>query len=400
MSRIKISKKCLACDSGDIKCVYDLGNAPLTDRYRRSKYESLSEPHFPLRACLCLKCGHLQLMHHVDPEMSYEGYLYRSALTQGISVQFNEYAEIIAKMYHADASIKLLDVGSNDGIFIQACLDHGIDAFGVEPSEILASLCNKSSRPTVRAYFSEDIFTALKDASFPDKYSVISFNNVLANMQDPLRALEIARELLLDEKSSIFIQTGYHPVQFKKGLFDWTYHEHFSYFSINSIAQLALRVGLYIKNYQILPLRGGSIRITLTKEEINLPVPYEYYTEEDHFIGMRIFIDQTRSYIQKRIQELRHENYQIYGFGASHSTGILVHHTGISEHLDCLFDDNVLKHGLFMPGTTLQVFGTEELIRKKGKTAVIILSWQYYDLIASKLLAMGYKGKIINPVII
>ena len=40
--------------------------------------------------------------------------------------------------------IDLLDIGSNDGSFINSCSRNGIDAYGVEPAENLAIACRKT----------------------------------------------------------------------------------------------------------------------------------------------------------------------------------------------------------------------------------------------------------------
>ena len=44
----------------------------------------------------------------------------------------------------------------------------------------------------------------------------------------------------------LVIQTGYYPDQFKKKMFDYIYHEHFSYFSIHSLKFLFKKHNMYI----------------------------------------------------------------------------------------------------------------------------------------------------------
>ena len=41
------------------------------------------------------------------------------------------------------------------------------------------------------------------------------------------------------------------------------------------------------------------------------------------------------------------DNLKIAGFGASHSTTILLHHFGLNKYINLIVDDNPLKHGLF-----------------------------------------------------
>ena len=99
-----------------------------------------------------------------------------------------------------------------------------------------------------------------------------------------------------------------------------------------------------------------------------------------------------------RIIELREKGYKIAGYGASHSTGILVHEFELSSQIDFLFDENNLKFGRYMPGTRLIVEDAKNIYLKKN-IAVIILAWQYFDKIREKLLENGFKGPIIKPVL-
>ena len=95
------------------------------------------------------------------------------------------------------------------------------------------------------------------------RYDVITFNNVLANISSPQECLRLAKSILKNEDSRIIIQTGYHPKQFSSGLFDYIYHEHYSYFNIKSMEILCKKTGLIVEKSEKLSLRGGSIRFYL-----------------------------------------------------------------------------------------------------------------------------------------
>ena len=60
----------------------------------------------------------------------------------------------------------------------------------------------------------------------------------MANIDNPYQALNLAKSLLKSEDSIIAIQTGYHPTLFGKGIFDYIYHEHYSYFNLKSLSSL------------------------------------------------------------------------------------------------------------------------------------------------------------------
>ena len=392
---------CIACNSSDLTFFYEYKSSPLTDIYFADASEALALPRYPLVLGYCNCCRHLQLKHQVDPSLSYSNYSYKSNITVGISQNFQEYAQ---ELYSLNSShiLSLLDVGSNDGSFIQACKDIGMKAVGIEPSAELSTFANQHDRPTINAYFDSLVASKLTLQNQSTLYDYITFNNVLANIPNPSNALATARSLLKNSEAKIVIQTGYHPLQFSKGLFDYVYHEHYSYFSLNSISFLARRVGLTIHSYSISSLRGGTLRVilevdTCTKIPPNLPP--ERFTSLLELYRIEYLINSSRAYLTSTLDTLKAEGLQVVGFGASHSTGILVHTLGLETYIDFLVDQNIDKHGFYMPGTSLQVFDTQSIFKSSSNKVAIILAWQYYDQIRTFLLENGFKGTIIRPIL-
>jgi hypothetical protein len=393
--------KCLCCGSSDLNRVLEYRDSPLTDVYKDSEHASLELKSFPINACLCRQCSHLQLEYQVDPRLSYSDYIYHSSTTQGLPRGFEDYAEYLRTKYPAGSQLTLLDIGSNDGSFLRSCRDLGIRAYGIEPASRLADYSREADLPTACGYFDSEVSQVLEESGFPERYDLVTFNNVLANMANPLEALRLAKSLLANQDSLICVQTGYHPKQFSKGLFDWVYHEHFSYFSLKSISSLAERVGLCIADYSVSELRGGSVRILLSRKNYSHSIDYEYFSEKEHFTGLQIFMRESSRILNSRLNILKEQGYILCGFGASHSTGILVHNFRIANFLEGLYDDNTRKHGLFMPGTNLKVEAPDRLLDiPPDKSACVILAWQYYDNICRRLRSLGYQGKIIKPVLI
>ena len=90
----------------------------------------------------------------------------------------------------------------------------------------------------------------------------------------------------------------------------------------------------------------------------------------------------------------------IFGYGASHSTGTLLHYFQLEQYIDELVDENSIKHNKFMPGTNLQVKNPEIIYNEANKeSVVVILAWQYFEQISNKLRSKGYEGRIIKPVL-
>ena len=398
-----VVRNCLTCDSENLVVVYDLGACPLTDNYISNKEESLNAEAFPLVVCLCKDCGNLQLRYQVSPQLSYGTYHYNSKITLGLDKEFLSYANQLILSATDPSDITVLDVGSNDGSFLLACKENKINAYGIEPSSTQAASANALGLPTLATYFDENTSSIIEhNKIFPKIYDFITFNNVLANLPDPISSLRYAVQLLRPQTGQIVIQSGYHPLQFRRGLFDWTYHEHFSYFSLKSLTKLASQLDMQVQSFQTMPLRGGSFRAMLGFDDSKQPINYEHFTEVESFIGLRKFINSSREYLHELLLNYHNRGFNIIGFGASHSTGVLVHAFGIKSYLSCLLDDNDSKHGLYMPGTSLLVKSPQSELTKDAdlRLVIVVLAWQYYDVIVNRLRNLGFRGPIICPVLL
>lgn len=391
-------RECLCCQSKDLVKVISFPPTPLTDNYRINKKESLEAIKYECEAMFCRTCTHLQLEKQTNQEDTYKSYQYESKVTTGIDKNFSEYAKKIIKKGHNTTELSLLDVGSNDGSFIKACRLYGIRSYGIEPATALCESANKAGLPTHCGFFDGQV-KLKRDSSFPDKYDVITFNNVIANMPSPKQSIEVAKMHLKDENSMICIQTGYHPKQFTKGLFDYIYHEHYSYFNYTSMRALTRACNLEIEEVEYSNLRGGSARFWLTaankKDRIkNNP---ESFSCESDYKRLNELIDKSRIRIEEIIKEKLRQKLTIIGFGASHSTGMLVSKFRLDGYIDKLVDENDNKIGRYMPGTKLRVERPWTTIKKED--VVIVLAWQYYDQIKDKLVAHGVNPKnIVKPI--
>ena len=141
-------------------------------------------------------------------------------------------------------------------------------------------------------------------------------------------------------------------------------------------------------------LEAEDTRSTPPKE-----LPSERFTSLIELNRIEYLINSSRTYLTSTLDKLKAEGLQIFGFGASHSTGILVHTLGLANYIDFLVDHNTDKHGCYMPGTRLQVVDTQKIFNSSSTKVAIILAWQYYDQIRDYLLDNGFSGTIIKPIL-
>jgi hypothetical protein len=161
-----------------------------------------------------------------------------------------------------------------------------------------------------------------------------------------------------------------------------------------------------ITNQEELNIRGGSIRFELSqfqdnKKYIDDAILFERFIGPEDFKNLQSFLALSRDCLKNRLQRETEQGNKVYGYGASHSTGTLVHYFELEEYIDELVDENILKQSKYMPGTKLQVKDPGIIYDKNehDDAVVVILAWQYFDQIAQKLRDNGFRGNIIKPIL-
>ena len=90
----------------------------------------------------CKKCSNSQLSVVVPPEKMFDNYFYLSSTSQ----KFRDHFVDIANELKSDLKLKnssvVVDIGSNDGIFLDPIKNLGMVAIGVEPAKNVAKIAN------------------------------------------------------------------------------------------------------------------------------------------------------------------------------------------------------------------------------------------------------------------
>ena len=93
------------------------------------------------------------------------------------------------------------------------------------------------------------------------------------------------------------------------------------------------------------------------------------------------------------MKSFENKNLNIAGYGAAAKTTTLLNYFGLSDNkmIKIIFDDNVLKQKLYLPGTTIKILSPKNL-NLKELDILIIFAWNYSDVIIQKI----KKNKLIK----
>ena len=154
-----------------------LGLSPLANNLNDKKNDS--NDLYPLDLNFCNQCSNSQLSIVVPPEKMFDNYFYLSSTSK----QFRDHFVDIANELKSDLKLKntsvVVDIGSNDGIFLEPVKNLGINAIGVEPAKNVAKIANSKKLETIPEYFSNK--TVNKITKKHGKVDVVTAFNVFAH---------------------------------------------------------------------------------------------------------------------------------------------------------------------------------------------------------------------------
>lgn len=373
--------ECIACGSSDLVPVLDLNSQPLANSYKSNKNDPEAE--YPLAINRCKCCYHVQLTHQVNPELMFKDYAYVSGTAQTSLEYFNWLVENIITQYGSTPK-NVLDIGCNDGSFLNAWGGTGALTYGVDPAENLHPISSKHHN--VHCGF----FTGKE---FGDKkFDIISCLNAFAHNADQLSLLQNIKSRM-HEDTLLFASIS-QANMIVNGEFDTIYHEHLSFYNIKSARALCHRAGLHLIDVIKHPIHGGSYIFVISKvkdakvyieakilEEENMglydPQTYEEYAEKCYATAYKF---------AQFIQDCHAAKITVVGYGAPAKGNTLMNFA--NEKPDFIIEDNPLKQMLFTPGMSAPIYPPAYLTLNYFETnriAFIPLAWNFYDEIEKKI---------------
>ena len=381
MSDYKILDKCLCCDSTDIEILLDLNNQPLANSYHDNTKEM---DEYPLGVNICNNCYHIQLTHVVNPDLLFKDYLYVSGTTKTLHDNMKWFVDYVLETTIWGKGNSVLDIACNDGTQLDYFKKEGFKTFGIDPAENLHKLSSKNHK-VICDYFNAD--------KFERKFDVITAQNVFAHNSNPKEFLEHCDELMHDE-SVLYIQTS-QAEMILNNQFDTIYHEHVSFFNINSMNELVKRTNLTLTDVIKTPVHGISYLFRFTKNtfEGRRKVFNEIEVERQRGLLSKKTYDEYKTNITKLVSDFKElirkskrEGFELIGYGAAAKGMTFLNFADVE--LDYILDDNKLKHHLYTPGANVPIKpnGFLEQYKESDKILFIPLAWNFYDEIQERIL--------------
>jgi hypothetical protein len=398
---------CRFCGTPLDLTVVDLGMSPLCESFLRADQTRHMEPFFPLRVFACERCFLVQLEAFVAPDEIFTEYAYFSAYSTAWVEHARQYVEMISKRLRLGADDLVVELASNDGYLLQHFVGTDIQILGIDPAANVAEAAEARGVPTLVEFFGRESAQRLVDEG--KRASLILGNNVLAQVPD-LNDFVAGVQVLLREDGSATFEFP-HLLRLLDGLqYDTIYHEHFSYFSFATTAEIFRAHALDLYDVEELWTHGGSLRVyaqhaggphetTAAVLELLEREEREGLRSPERYVRFAEDVKESKRALLELLIGLRREGKQVVGYGAPGKGNTLLNYCGIrTDLLDYTVDRNPYKHGLFTPGTHIPIFQPEKIAETKPDY-VLVLPWNLIDEIAAQLSYVAeWGGQLIVPV--
>ena len=394
----QIINKCRISDSKNIKKILNLGIHPLANSLKetRDKVEKI----FPLSISYCSDSSLLQLNQTISKEILFEKYLW----VTGTSLMTLKYIDLFVDRVIKNVRLKkndyIVEIASNDGTLLKGFIKKGYNnVLGIDPAKNLSELANQSGIKTMPKFWTTSLASEIVKEN--DYANIIIARNVIPHVSDILDVISGIYFCLKEDGVGI-IEFHDASIMQQELHYDYIYHEHLCYFSIQSLTYLLNQNKLYPFHIEKSPISGGSYVIYFTKHQkektrdlVNA-ISFDKNNKINDYNSWLNFASKTIDHQKQTINILKSlQGKKIVGFGSSARSQTYLNYCGIDyKQILTIIDNNSLKQNLYTPGSSIPIVSFE-----KGMSIlpdiIFILAWNFKDEIIKQCNDYGFKGNYL-----
>ena len=172
--------------------------------------------------------------------------------------------------------------------------------------------------------------------------------------------------------------------------YDTIFHEHLSYLTAGSIAQLMASVGMKVTDVTLVRMNGGSLLCEVVHEEAAVPRGDQSLIEFENFIGLNSpagwqgFAGRVRAQREAFLAMLGHlrtQGRRVVAYGAAAKCMTMLNYCGITTDLVAAIGDaNPRKQGMLCPGVRIPVVSPDALLEMRPDV-IVIGAWNWDEII-------------------
>ena len=373
-----------------IKPFMSFGKMPIANGFIK-KEDFKKEFFFNMEVGFSEDLSLFQLKDHPTPyQMFNSKYPFFTASSEYMKIHFSKYAKFIKDNYLKDNS-KIIEIGSNDGTFLQNFRNTNLDIIGFEPSSNVAEIANKAGAKTLNNFFNQDSINQIN--KFKNKTDVIYAANVICHVPD-LNDLIKSIDKLLSKEGVFIFEEPYLGAMFEKTSYDQIYDEHIFMFSGSSIQKIFNLFDMELIDLIKQPTHGGSMRYVVSRKGYHKIKPsVEKILGEEKFknldnlnscLQFKSDCENSKTKLKKMLFDYKNQGKKIAGYAATSKSTTVLNYCGIgSETIDYICDTTEEKINKYSPGMHIPIVSIDHFKNNMPDIAYLF-AWNHKEEIFNK----------------
>ncbi len=372
----------------------DLGTSPLANSYLRAEDLARPESFYPLHAYVCSQCFLVQLPELESPEAIFSDYAYFSSYSDSWLDHARRFVDAACRRFELGEQSLVVEIASNDGYLLQYFHQRGIPVLGIEPAGNVAEAARERGITTLTEFFGTELARRL--AAEDRRPDLLVGWNVLAHTPH-LTDFVAGLEAVLAPGGAVVLEFPHLLNLIEQNQFDTIYHEHFSYFSFSTVAEILAAHGLAVFDVEEVPTHGGSLRVFAERRsdarrptgdrvgELRQREEERGFRTLEPYLTFGERVKATKRRLLEFLLRAKAEGKTIVGYGAPAKGNTLLNYCGLrTDFLDYTVDRSPHKQGCYLPGTRIPIHAPDR-IRETKPDYVLILPWNLRDEIAEQM---------------
>jgi NDP-4-keto-2,6-dideoxyhexose 3-C-methyltransferase len=391
---------CFICSGKELTQILDLGNQPMSGVFLLpDEPDPVSSP-LTLMQCTTVdsdntQCGNIQLKHKADfSDMYGSNYGYNSSLSPFMLEHLAQIAHRANKHIKIESQDYILDIGCNDGSFLNMFKSQTKNLVGVDPS---SAKFQDIAPPEATIFVDYFPSTKITDYMNGRKFKMISSIAMFYDLDDPFGFMSALHSNLEDH--GLWVVELSEFKEFLKNLsYDQICHEHLLYIDADLLISMAKKTGFELLEITYSEINGGSACYYFQKTVANLSYSCKSSVTTNQIDRLQHRVLQNKNEVMSYLKMLRKQNQKIFGYGASTKGNVLMNYYEIDiSILECISDTNPFKWGRVTPGSRIPIISHEQM-RISPPDYLFVFIWHLRSEVLKyeeEFIAKG--GKIILP---
>lgn len=377
----------------------NLGKQPIANGFRL-KDNKEDEFKYDLVVCFDEETKLVTHLEYVDPPLMFnDDYVYRGSMSKTMVEHFKNFSSDLKltlmqspfyKRGALNGDIKVLEIGSNDGVFLKNWSPE--NTIAVEPCGNFAEETNRIGYKTYNKFWDSETSELIKESE--GEQDLIFAANCMCHIPNLDETFSSIRNLL--SKNGVFVfEDPSLAEMINRNSYDQIYDEHPHIFSVIALKNILERNGLTIIKVDNLTVHGGSNRIWVQKTEdvqqvdnsVGNNLEYEEILglgEYETFTKWSSVIEKSKEDLVNILKNIKKKGKKVISYGATSKSTTIFNYCGIDSSLiDYITDTTPEKQGKLSPGVHIPVV-PPEIGFDNTVDYVFLGAWNFLDEIKKK----------------